>query len=241
MNSCLFSLFLPGCKCWLKAAADHREAPDEPLYIHCPQPPASSSIHPEIQLSNIMKTQTSDWEWKNIFYFMCIQIQPHLWPCTKHALCWTNLMLQQNPVDEQCSNVLLFPMELQEGRGHCLNLPTSCSLILTTISSLVRFPSSPCFPLTSWQEWSFSSVSQTPSCECLGKTWGHWWSVVRQTGKRRHETLAGLLQDWIMTFHTWVKFSKEMKRAGHLNYDEKWLCVILRVLQDVIWIGWSGY
>lgn len=48
-----------------------------------------------------------------------------------------------------------------------------------TISSTAHFPSSPCFPWTSWQEWIFSSVSQTPSCECLGKTWGHWRSAVR--------------------------------------------------------------
>lgn len=59
---------------------------------------------------------------------------------------------------------------------------------------------SPCFPWTSWREWSFSSVSQTPSCVCLGKTWGHWWSAVRRTEKWCRETFAGLPQDRIITF-----------------------------------------
>ncbi len=35
--------------------------------------------------------------------------------------------------------------------------------------------------------------------------------------------------------------NREIARAGHLNDDEEWLCVILRVLQDVVWIGKSGY
>lgn len=31
--------------------------------------------------------------------------------------------------------------------------------------------------------------------------------------------------------------NRKIKKAGHLNDDEEWLCVIFRVLQDVIWIG----
>lgn len=46
-----FFFFIPGCKCWWRAAADHRAAPDEPLYIHCPRPPASSSARTGIQFS----------------------------------------------------------------------------------------------------------------------------------------------------------------------------------------------
>lgn len=90
------------------------------------------------------------------------------------------------------------------GKATYLNLLTTDILKLTTISSLVHFSNSPYFPWTSWQEWSFSSVSQTPSCECLGKTWGHWWSAVRQTEKWGCETFAGLLQDRIITLLTQI-------------------------------------
>lgn len=49
--------------------------------------------------------------------------------------CQTNLMLKQNPVNEQSSNVLLFPMKLQEERTY-LNHPSTDSLEVTTIGGL---------------------------------------------------------------------------------------------------------
>lgn len=45
-------------------------------------------------------------------------------------------MLKQNPVDEQSSDVLLFPVKLREERTY-LNHPSTDSLEVTTIGGLV--------------------------------------------------------------------------------------------------------
>ena len=104
------------------------------------------------------------------------------------------------------------------------------------------FLNPPCFPWTSWREWSSSSAIRTPSCEFLGKTWGHWWSVVTKTDKKRgrHETFFffSFLQGPYRIITPWIWIKERMtKGAGHLNDDEEGLCVILRVLQNVIWVG----
>lgn len=71
-----------------------------------------------------------------------------LLPATLHEAEVTDLMLEQHPVDEQCSDVLLFPMELQNERRHTFNHPAGDSWKLTTAAS-VLLSDSPCFPWTS--------------------------------------------------------------------------------------------
>lgn len=161
-------------------------------------------------------------------------------------------MLEQNPVNEQRSDVLLFPMKLQEERWHAWKI----TLLLTHRNrqqspALLRFfafffisyfLNPPCFPWTSWREWSSSSAIRTPSCEFLGKTWGHWWSVVTQTDtkKGRRETFFFFFSAGALPNNNTLDMNKRKNDEGgavHLNDGEEGLCVILRVLQDVTWVG----
>lgn len=120
------------------------------------------------------------------------------WPGSvfiKQTSCWSKIRSMSRAL--MCC---FFPRSCKSKKAKYWNHLVNDSLKQTT-SKFVYFSNSPCFPWTSWREWSFSSVSQTPSSECLGKTWGHWWSAVRQTDKGCCETFAGLLQDKLTTFH----------------------------------------
>lgn len=112
----------------------------------------------------------------------------------KHTSCWSNTRSMSSAL--MCC---LFPWSCLK-KYDMLNLPYCWWQSV----ALLHFCNSPCFPWTSWQEWSFSSASQTLFCEYLGKTWGHWWSIIGQTQKGHCQSLGVTLQGRIITFHTWI-------------------------------------
>lgn len=162
-------------------------------------------------------------------------------------------MLEQNPVNEQRSDVLLFPMKLQEERWHAWKI----TLLLTHQNrqqspALLRFFAF-FFQFLIFEPTLFSmdfltrvKLFQRDSNSFLWVPRKNMRSLMICSHTDRHKKGAPwdlffffFLQGpyRIITPWTWIKERMTKGGAVHLNDGEEGLCVILRVLQDVTWVG----
>lgn len=114
-------------------------------------------------------------------------------------------MLEQNPVNEQRSNVLLFPMKLQEATTTYLNHPAVASLK----NDNNRQPCCAFPPLTLFSIDFLTRVKlfQRESNSFLWVPRKNMRSLMicSQTDRQKLcETFTGLPQDRIITFHAWI-------------------------------------
>lgn len=121
---------------------------------------------------------------------------------TKCMCCFTDLMLEENPLDEQGSDVLLFPVKLQRERRHTYNHPAGDSLKLTTISSFVALLQLTLFSIDFLTRVKLFQRDSN-SLLCVPRKNTRSLMICRRTHRKRtRETFAGPTQDKIITSHT---------------------------------------